>query len=112
MADTEPGEVAEVDFKTGVLYDPVDQRRRFVYGLVVTFAPASTSMSMSPSPRTSLLLIAGIEDAWAFFGGITKKVVIDNLKAAVVKSDRYAPSSTGPFWNTRSSGASSSILPE
>jgi transposase len=25
-------------------------------------------------------LISGMEDAWAFFGGITRKVVIDNLK--------------------------------
>jgi len=36
-------------------------------------------------------LIAGIEDARAFFGGLTEKAAIDNLKAAVVKSDRCAP---------------------
>lgn len=37
MADTEPGEVAEVDFgKLGLLYDEATARRRSVYGLVVT----------------------------------------------------------------------------
>jgi hypothetical protein len=36
-------------------------------------------------------LIAGLEDAWEFFGGVTARVVLDNLKAAVTKADRYDP---------------------
>ncbi len=37
MADTEPGEVAEVDFgRLGFIYDPLIERKRFVYALVVT----------------------------------------------------------------------------
>ena len=37
-------------------------------------------------------LIAGIEEAWEFFGGVVRRVVIDNMKTAVVRSDRYEPS--------------------
>jgi transposase len=92
MADTEPGEVAEVDFgRLGFLYDPVTERKRFVYGLVVTLCSSRHQYVHATFTQDLPSLIAGIEDAWAFFGGITKKVVIDNLKAAVVKSDRYAP---------------------
>ncbi|MDA8090013.1 MAG: hypothetical protein M0Z61_07310, partial [Nitrospiraceae bacterium] len=36
-------------------------------------------------------LVRGIEEAWEFFGGVTRRLVIDNMKAAVVKSDRYEP---------------------
>jgi transposase len=92
MADTEPGEVAEVDFgRLGFLDDPVTERKRVVYGLVVTLCSSRHQYVHVTFTQDLSSLIAGIEDAWAFFGGITKKVVIDNLKAAVVKSDRYAP---------------------
>lgn len=92
MADTEPGEVAEVDFgRLGFLYDPVSERKRIVHGLVVTLCASRHQYVHVTFTQDLSSLISGIEDAWAFFGGMTKKVVIDNLKAAVVKSDRYAP---------------------
>lgn len=92
MADTAPGEVAEVDFgRLGLLYDPVTERKRLVYGLVVTLSSSRHQYVHVTFTQDLPSLIAGMEDAWAFFGGVTKKVVIDNLKAAVAKSDRYAP---------------------
>ncbi len=92
MADTEPGEVVEVDFgRLGLLYDPQTERKRFVYGLIVTLALSRHQYVHVTFTQDLPSLIAGIEDAWAFFGGVAKKVVIDNLKAAVAKSDRYAP---------------------
>jgi len=92
MAETEPGEVAEVDFgRLGLLYDPESERKRFVYALVVTLV-FSRHQYVAVSLTQSLpVLISGMEDAWAAFGGVTRRVVIDNLRAAVVKSDRYAP---------------------
>jgi transposase len=92
MADTEPGEMAEVDFgRLGLLYDPATERKRFVYSLVVTLCSSRHQYVHVTFTQDLPSLIAGIEDAWAFFDGVTKKVVIDNLKAAVIKSDRYAP---------------------
>jgi hypothetical protein len=35
------------------------------------------------------VLIEGLEEAWEYFGGVTARVVIDNLKAAVIKWGRY-----------------------
>jgi len=92
MADTAPGEVAEVDFgKLGLLYDEATARRRSVYGLVVTLCSSRHQYVHVTFTQDLPSLIFGMEDAWVFFGGLTRKVVIDNLKAAVVRSDRYAP---------------------
>jgi hypothetical protein len=41
--------------------------------------------------QTAADLIAGLEDAWEFFGGVAARVVLDNLKAAITKPDRYDP---------------------
>jgi hypothetical protein len=92
MAETEPGEVAEIDFgRLGLFYDPESERKRFVYALVVTLV-FSRHQYVAVSLTQSLpVLVAGMEDAWQFFGGVTRRAVIDNLRAAVVKSDRYAP---------------------
>ena len=92
MADTDPGEVAEVDFgRLGLVHDATAGRKRYVYGLVVTLCSSRHQYVHVTFTRDLPSLITGIEDAFAFFGGFTKKVVIDNLKAAVVKSDLYAP---------------------
>jgi transposase len=86
MADTEPGEVAEVDFgRLGFLYDPVAQRKRFVYGLVVTLCASRHQYVRVTFTQDLPSLIAGIEDAWAFFGGITKKVVLDYVPRNIIQ---------------------------
>ena len=38
------------------------------------------------------VVIDGLEEAWEFFGGVPERVVVDNMKTAVVKADRYEPS--------------------
>lgn len=92
MADTSPGEVAEVDFgRLGFLPDPATGRRRTVHALVVTLTFSRHQYVHVTFTQDLPSLIAGVENAWEFFGGVTGKVVIDNLKAAVVRSDRYAP---------------------
>lgn len=92
MAETAPGEVAEVDFgRLGLVYDPDTGRKRFVYALVVTLVFSRHQYVAVSFTQELPVLISGLEDAWQFFGGVTRRVIIDNLKAAVVKSDRYTP---------------------
>ena len=92
MAETAPGEVAEVDFgRLGYLFDKALNKMRLVYGLVVTLV-FSRFQYVHVTHRQDLpALVRGIEEAWEFFGGVTRRLVIDNMKAAVVKSDRYEP---------------------
>ena len=41
--------------------------------------------------QDSSAVIAGFEAAWAYFGGTSELVIVDNLKAIVDKSDRCNP---------------------
>jgi transposase len=93
MADCEPGELAEVDFgKLGLVHDPETGRQRVVHALVVTLVFSRHQYVYLTHTQRLTDLIDGLEEAWAFFGGCPRRVVIDNLKAAVTKPDRYDPS--------------------
>jgi len=91
-AETAPGELAEVDFgRLGLVWDPEAERRRVHHALLVTLVYSRHQyIYVTPSQKIPDL-IAGLEEAWAFFGGVTTRAVLDNLKAAVTKADRYEP---------------------
>ena len=36
-------------------------------------------------------VLDGLEAAWAFFGGVVRRLVVDNFKPAVTRADRYTP---------------------
>jgi len=92
MADCEPGELAEVDFgKLGLVYDPASGRRRVLHALVVTLVWSRHQYVHVTHSQKLADLIDGLEDAWEFFGGCTWRVIIDNMKTAVTKADRYDP---------------------
>ena len=90
MAETAPGEVAEVDFgRLGLVYDPSAGRNRVLHALIVTLVHSRHQYIYTTHRQTADALIAGIEAAWEFFGGTTRRVIIDNMKAAVSVPDRY-----------------------
>lgn len=92
VVDVEPGELAEVDFgRLGMLPDPATGRRRVVYALVVTLVFSRHQYVHLTHRQKVADLIEGLEDAWEFFGGVPARAVLDNLKAAIVKPDRYDP---------------------
>jgi transposase len=92
VADRPPGEVAEADFGVlGTWPDPTTGRRRRVYGLLVTLA-FSRYTFLAISLRQDLpAVLDGLEAAWAFFGGVVRRLVVDNLTPAVTRPDRYTP---------------------
>lgn len=92
MADVAPGEVAEVDFgRLGLIWDPDTAKRRTVWALVVTLV-YSRHMYVWVTFRQQIGdLIAGLDAAWTAFGGITARLVLDNMKTAVTTPDRYDP---------------------
>lgn len=92
MAETEPGEVAEVDFgRLGYFFDKALNRMRLLYALVVTLVFSRHQYVHVTHKQDLPALIRGVEEAWEFFGGVTRRLIIDNMKAAVVRSDRYEP---------------------
>ncbi len=92
MADTEPGEVAQVDFgRMGLVFDPETSKNRVLHALVATLVFSRHQYVYLTHRQDLDALIAGLEEAWEFFGGVTKRLIIDNMKAAVIKADRFEP---------------------
>ncbi len=89
VADGEPGAECQIDFgKMGLLADPPAGRRRVVHALIFT-AVYSRHCYIWLSFRQDLpVVIAGCEAAWAFFGGVFKVVIPDNMSVIV---DRAHP---------------------
>jgi transposase len=91
-ADCAPGELAEVDFgRLGLIPDPETGRRRTARALIVTLGYSRHQYVHVTFSQKIPDLIEGLEDAWSFFAGCVRRLVIDNLKAAVIKADRYDP---------------------
>ena len=92
MAETEPGEVAQVDFgRMGMVFDPETGKQRVLHALVVTLVFSRHQYVYLTHRQDLDALIGGMEEAWEFFNGITRRLILDNMKVAVVKSDRYEP---------------------
>ena len=98
VADPPPGEAAEVDFGVlGLWPDPTAGTRRRVYGLLVTLCH-SRYACLAVALRQDLgALLDGLELAWTFFGGVVRRLVLDNLTPAVTKADRYTPTLSKVF---------------
>jgi transposase len=92
IAESDPGEVAEVDFgRLGLIWDRETERNRVAHALIVTLVHSRHQYVHVTYSQKLQDLIGGIEDAWAFFGGATRRLVVDNLRAAVTKADIYDP---------------------
>jgi transposase len=92
VAEVAPGELAEVDFgQLGLVPDPETGRRRLVHALIVTLVYSRHQYVHVTTSQKLPDLIDGLEEAWEYFGGVTARVVVDNLRAAVAKADRYDP---------------------
>ncbi len=92
VADCEPGAECQVDFgRMGLLDDPGTGRRRVVHALIFT-AVYSRHCFVWLSFRQDLpAVIAGFEAAWAFFGGVFKIVIPDNMSPVVDRAHPTEP---------------------
>ncbi len=92
MEDTAPGEVAEVDFgRLGLIHDPDTGHRRTVWALIVVLAYSRHCFVWPTFGQKLEDVIAGLESAWAFFGGLPRYLVMDNFPAALAGADALHP---------------------
>ncbi len=89
--ETLPGEEAQVDFGTGaVVIDHRGKKRRpWMFRIVLSHSRKGYSEVVWN--QTTDNFIAALENAFNHFGGVPKRLVIDNLKAAVKRADWYDP---------------------
>jgi len=90
--EREPGEEAQVDFGKGAsILRPGRSRRSrpHLFRIVLSFSRKGYSEVV---PRQSTeAFIRCLENAFRFFGGVPRTIVIDNLRAAVKTADWYDP---------------------
>lgn len=92
VADVAPGELAEVDFgKLGLIPDPTTGKKRVLHALVIVLVYSRHQYVFLTHSQKLKDVIDGLEEAWEFFSGVPARVAIDNMKAAILKSDRYDP---------------------
>lgn len=90
--ETPPGEEAQVDFGyVGKFTDPAEQRERKGWVFLMTLSWSRHQYAEIVFDQKVETWIALHVRAFEFFGGVVEKVVIDNLKAGIVKAVRHEP---------------------
>jgi transposase len=91
-ADPAPGEEAQIDYGyLGSWSDPRRGARRRVWAFVMVLS-ASRHLFVLPVLRMTLQgWVEAHVGAFRFFGGAPRRLVIDNLKAGVIRPDLYDP---------------------
>ncbi len=89
---TRPGEEAQVDFgSVGPLVDPATGRVRPSYAFVMTLSFSRHQYCELVFDQKVATWIACHRHAFESFGGVPRKVVLDNLKAAVIEANLHDP---------------------
>lgn len=84
--ETAPGEQAQVDFgSVGKMKDPKDGKPRSAYAFVMTLSYSRHMYVEFVFDQTIATWISCHRNAFQFFGGCPKEIVVDNLKAAVIQ---------------------------
>jgi transposase len=84
-----PGEEAQIDY--GTLWVRVGGKRRKIHVLRVTLSHSRKGYTEAMPRQDTESFVRGIENALRHFGGVPRLLVLDNLKAGVLKPDYYDP---------------------
>ncbi|HUE15726.1 MAG TPA: IS21 family transposase [Planctomycetaceae bacterium] len=89
--EREPGDEAQVDFGSGAPIISPDGKRRKTYVFRIVLSHSRKGYSEATFTQTTDDFLRALENAFRQFGGVTKTLVIDNLKAAVAHPDWFDP---------------------
>jgi transposase len=90
--EVDPGSQGQVDFgHAGMMLDPVSGRRRRAWAFIMTLSYSRHRFVRFVFRQDIATWIDCHIRAFEFFGGVPASVVLDNLKAGVVKPDIYDP---------------------
>jgi transposase len=89
--ESPPGFEAQVDFGTGAPVISPDGRRRKTHILRIVLSHSRRGYSEAVFTQSTDDFIRCLENAFEHFGGVPHTIVIDNLKAGVLKADWFDP---------------------
>ena len=92
VADGEPGKEIQTDFgRMGIMFDPHTERRRVVHALILVAVWSRHMFVWLTFGQKTEDVIAGLDAAWSFFGGVFPILIPDNLSPVVTKADAIEP---------------------
>jgi transposase len=86
-----PGEEAQVDFGTAAPVITSEGKRRRPHLFRIVLSHSRKAYSEAVFRQTTDNFLRCLENAFIYFGGVPKTLVIDNLKAAVTRADWFDP---------------------
>jgi transposase len=89
--ECEPGEEAQIDFGSGAPVVGPDGKRRKTHVLRVVLSHSRKGYSEAVYRQTTDDFLRCLEGAFRHFGGVPRRLILDNLKAAVKKADWFDP---------------------
>jgi transposase len=90
--ETDPGHEAQVDFGyAGLMHDARSGTRRKTWAFVMTLSFSRHSYVEFVFDQEVATWLRCHRRAFEWFGGVPRRVVVDNLKAAIVKAVLYDP---------------------
>ena len=90
--ETPPGEEAQVDFGyAGLMCDPETNKRHRTWAFIMTLSSSRHKFVRFVFHQDTAMWLDCHERAFAFFGGVPRRIILDNLKSGVLKPDIYDP---------------------
>jgi len=89
--DPPPGDEAQIDFGLmGHVLD-ADGKKKRLWVLIVTLSYSRYQFVFPTFGQTVEDVCAGLDAAWRFFGGIARRIVLDNASSMIVRADAQSP---------------------
>lgn len=90
--ETDPGEEVQIDYgKMGRLHDPLTRRNRDIYAFIAMLSFSRFKFIEFVYKQDQRSFVGSHLHMFDFFDGVPQRLVIDNLKAGVLKPDLYLP---------------------
>lgn len=90
--ETDPGEEIQIDYgKMGRLLDPTTGKNRDVYAFIAIASHSRFKFVHFVHKQDQRSFVASNIRMFEFYDGVSQRLVIDNLKAGVIKPDLYDP---------------------
>lgn len=87
-----PASQLQVDYcKAGLLYDQTTRKRRTVYAFIGTLSFSRHKYVEFVFRQNQQSFVNSHINMFNWFGGVTKTIAVDNLKAGIIKPDLYDP---------------------
>jgi transposase len=86
-----PGEEAQVDFGRGAPVATPDGKRRRPHVFRIVLSCSRKAYSEVVYRQTTDCFLSSLENAFLYFGGAPRRLLLDNLRAAVSRADWYDP---------------------